>query len=626
MHTRSPATTGRTLSQQWQERFVLVLLNVAITAVLQLGCVLTAGAGLRGVSHFIIPAAILSQAAFLNLYPLSFAALFTMGCGVRTARMIGGLCFGLAQCIILTDVAAFRLFGLHFLKATTFQLLTTPGVRDVFHPGTATIFTLLACYLLILGGVLWVSVKLVPRLVTRASCRRMIKLALLVVLGCALTERTMLGWRGLKDAKPLDALEDTLTFYIPLDLTPLARKFGWSPVATPLALWDRPGTLDLPKNPLGPVQPSRQPNVLIITIESARADALTTAMMPNTSQVAEEGWRLNQHFSTGSCTPLGCFGIFYALSVNYMGAVAEQKRTSPAVDYLRSQNYEFCLLSAAGLAYSGLPETAFRELGGSIQDKWKGEHVDRDRLMTDKFLNFLDGRKARSEARPFFGFLFFDASHLPYDYPPEDAVLEFKLKPGEVNYALLSAQPAASGRFKNCYLNSLHYVDRQIGYVLQRLRDSGQYDNTVVIIAGDHGEEFGECGHFSHLNGLNRFQLQTLAAVRLPGEPSRVVTNLTSHVDFFPTLLTWMGVTNAPTDYSTGVPIQSNSPNRFVVVNGTLENADAVAIVNKGSFTTFRPHGVLYQDLEEQELGPEAPRATQEQIGDLLRQYRCFFK
>jgi membrane-anchored protein YejM (alkaline phosphatase superfamily) len=626
---RNIAIPARTPSQgQWHERFVFFLLNVFITAILQFGCVVTVGAGLRGVPKWIIPAAVLSQAGFLNLYPLSIGALLTMSCDSRKRRIIGAICFGLGQSIIMTDLAAFRLFGLHFLKATTFEMLATPGVRDVFRPGTATIITLLFAYFFLIAASLWMSLRLVPWLLSCPNYSRKLKYAFVLILGCTLVERSALGWRSLGDSTPLDSMEDTLTFYVPLDVAPWVKGFGWASSEMPIALWDPPGTLHLPKNPLGPPVSPRQPNILFITIESARADALTSSIMPNTSRLAGEGWRLDKHFSTGSCTPLGCFGIFYSLSVNYMAPVGVQKKDSPAIEYLRRQNYDFSLLSAAGLDYSGLPQTAFRGLTNSITDKWDCARLDRDRQMAEKFVNFLDARQSNPSRRPFFGFLFFDASHLPYDYPPEDAILDFKLKPGEVNYALLWARPKTSSDFKNCYLNSLHYVDRQIGSVLQRLRDIGEYENTVVIITGDHGEEFGECGHFAHLNGLNRFQTQTLAAIRLPGEASRLVTNLTSHVDFFPTLFQWMGVTNSPADYSIGVPIQSGIPRGFVVVGGPGSSV----IVKEKSFTTFRestrrfrPRPVLYQNHEEQDLGPGVERATSEDIVELTEQYHRFY-
>jgi arylsulfatase A-like enzyme len=53
-------------------------------------------------------------------------------------------------------------------------------------------------------------------------------------------------------------------------------------------------------------------------------------------------------------------------------------------------------------------------------------------------------------------------------------------------------------RLIDLYDGEITYVDQQFGLLLNFLRASGQYDDTLIVVAGDHGEAFGEHGDFVH--------------------------------------------------------------------------------------------------------------------------------
>lgn len=83
----------------------------------------------------------------------------------------------------------------------------------------------------------------------------------------------------------------------------------------------------------------------------------------------------------------------------------------------------------------------------------------------------------------------FDAPH-GYDFPPN---FEPKYEPmlKEVNYLKLNndTDPAP---FFNRYKTSVRYVDSMAAKVLDKLKESGDLDNTLVIITGDHGQEMND--------------------------------------------------------------------------------------------------------------------------------------
>jgi arylsulfatase A-like enzyme len=59
---------------------------------------------------------------------------------------------------------------------------------------------------------------------------------------------------------------------------------------------------------------------------------------------------------------------------------------------------------------------------------------------------------------------------------------------------------------RDAYDDCIHYLDRQIGHLLDELERRGLAENTVVIVTADHGESFGEHGMFGH--GASLYQTE----------------------------------------------------------------------------------------------------------------------
>lgn len=92
-------------------------------------------------------------------------------------------------------------------------------------------------------------------------------------------------------------------------------------------------------------------------------------------------------------------------------------------------------------------------------------------------------------------------------------------------------------RIRAVYYGSITEVDAQIGRLLENVRSSGLWENTVIILTSDHGEMMGDHG----LLGKGGFfpESQHIPLImRLPGAPEGMACNdLTSAIDLMPTLL-----------------------------------------------------------------------------------------
>ncbi len=145
---------------------------------------------------------------------------------------------------------------------------------------------------------------------------------------------------------------------------------------------------------------------------------------------------------------------------------------------------------------------------------------------------FLDWLSRRSEpSRPFFAFLNYVDAHTPYLLPPgvaeplgspprTDAELRFLSEgwtPANARQISRTARMLAIDAYDNC----LAYLDEQVGRLLDALQRRGVLDQTLVIVTADHGEGLGEHGLSDHGESLYRPEIGVPLVIVLPADRRR---------------------------------------------------------------------------------------------------------
>ena len=93
------------------------------------------------------------------------------------------------------------------------------------------------------------------------------------------------------------------------------------------------------------------------------------------------------------------------------------------------------------------------------------------------------------------------------------------------------------------YAGEIAYIDNCIGRVLDRLRELGFYDNTLVIVTGDHGESLREHGETEHGFFIYQCTLRVPLVIRMPHCRKGIqVDGNVSLVDIVPTVLDLLGL------------------------------------------------------------------------------------
>ncbi len=98
-------------------------------------------------------------------------------------------------------------------------------------------------------------------------------------------------------------------------------------------------------------------------------------------------------------------------------------------------------------------------------------------------------------------------------------------------------------RLSDLYDGEVRCVDHYVGRLLERLRQLGLYENTLIIVTADHGEAFLEHEFLEHGGSLHQEQIRVPLIVRTPGAPGgRRVEGVVELVDLAPTILQSAGI------------------------------------------------------------------------------------
>ncbi len=115
----------------------------------------------------------------------------------------------------------------------------------------------------------------------------------------------------------------------------------------------------------------------------------------------------------------------------------------------------------------------------------------------------------------------------------------------DVHQYLYDAESALFGtRYTDAYDNAIHTLDRLLGILLDDLEARDLRDRTMIVLASDHGEAFGEHGREGHAHDVYSETTHVPFIIALPYQiDQEIVVNTTSaNVDVWPTLLDILGL------------------------------------------------------------------------------------
>jgi arylsulfatase A-like enzyme len=160
-----------------------------------------------------------------------------------------------------------------------------------------------------------------------------------------------------------------------------------------------------------------------------------------------------------------------------------------------------------------------------------------DRIGAELFSDWV----AAEPDKPFFAVLAQISAHYPYRWP-DDLPVPFRPYERESYSSFFTYPLEAVPVMRNAYHNALYADDVVLGQVLDTLRRMGLSDTTLVVVASDHGQSFGEHGLVTHARGPFESQIRTPMVIAGTGRPAERIAAPVSVIDIPPTVLAVLGL------------------------------------------------------------------------------------
>ncbi len=142
----------------------------------------------------------------------------------------------------------------------------------------------------------------------------------------------------------------------------------------------------------------------------------------------------------------------------------------------------------------------------------------------------------KNKGKKFFLFVHYTEPHDPYIYHKEFDKSYDRIDP--------AYYPQGSNHKKiRKYDTEIGFVDFYIGKLIQKLKEYGLYENSLIIFLADHGESFGEHDYYGHGRKLYNSGLRVPLIVKLPGSRLKgtEVKGNVSLLDVTPTIFSLLG-------------------------------------------------------------------------------------
>lgn len=300
------------------------------------------------------------------------------------------------------------------------------------------------------------------------------------------------------------------------------------------------------------------PNVLVLTMDTLRADALgcygaANVKTPNLDKLAKEGVLFEDAVCQIPATLTSHTAIFTGRNPKSTG-VRFRTAAVPATEETLAERFQSRGYQTAAFlsSYVLAPEFGLNQgfdrydLGSIKNGKSKAADERRAEETIDQAINFLKNKSAK----PFFLWIHLYDPHSPYNPPAPYSAMYDPNYTGTINGTVSEVARLNANRGKGASPRDLHhlralyngevaYMDFHIGRLVTAMREIEILDNTIVAALADHGENLGENGRFFHGDDLYQPAVHIPFLLRYPKRipQSMRIRQTAQSIDLFPTLL-----------------------------------------------------------------------------------------
>ncbi len=367
-----------------------------------------------------------------------------------------------------------------------------------------------------------------------------------------------------------------------------------------------------------------RPNIIFYFADQQRWDTVTPSLTPSLTELANEGVKFTNCFT---CQPVcgparACLqtGQYATQNRSYWNGIALNPDIKPLASYFNDAGYDTAYIGKWHLASDRYPGIGIHCENSSIPKDRQGDYKyvraadvleftshGYDGYVFDQDGNKLEFKGYRADCindyaleyvdnhddnKPFFMFISQLEPHHQNDrhcyegYKP--TVESYK------NYPIPEDLSFLKGDYNKCYpdyISAINRLDYNVGRLVEKLKEKGIYDNTIIIYTSDHGSHFKtrnlEYKRSSH-DSCTHIPLIIKGGKFLGGKERQDVVSL---IDLPATLLDFAGI-DIPDSYA-GTSLQSDveRDHAFIQIS---ESQVGRAIRTKDYLYSVRAVGIGY--------------------------------
>lgn len=295
---------------------------------------------------------------------------------------------------------------------------------------------------------------------------------------------------------------------------------------------------------------ANQPDIFVIMIESLRQDAIQPEHAPFLSNFRDQECQpLGVTTASSNATMLSWYGLFHGvLPVYWPGDRHRLHETKTAelptwFRVLKNAGYRSEVRTVGDLSFMNIGETSFgvdRRQFAEFVDAPEGEIHWKDyyKQIPDREKAAFSAAQESLRAHPAggnFHFIALDSTHWGYFWPDDFELPYRDYFDGGGPPAFPDEEDIAS--LKRRYFNAVGWVDFQIAEFVDFLKRENRYDDSLIIITGDHGEEFHEHGGWFHSSSLMPVQTEVPLFIKWPEGTEAPPQPSASHLDLLPSVM-----------------------------------------------------------------------------------------
>jgi putative hemolysin len=300
-------------------------------------------------------------------------------------------------------------------------------------------------------------------------------------------------------------------------------------------------------------EPPRR-NAILIVVDTLRRDRLgcyghSRPTSPNLDRLAAEGTRFTRMTSAAPWTTPAVASLLSSQHPTTLGIHDDACALRDDALLLPEMLAPLGFATGAVVSHSFCSskwrfDQGFRSFDES---NVKGHDAVTSAGVTDRALEFVE----QHGAGPFFLWLHYFDPHFGYvahhewefaDAPGYGGPITSGMKFRELTKLKRKLAPADVDQLLRFYDSEIAFTDREIGRLLDGLRERGLDANTVIVFTADHGEEFLDHGGLGHTHTLFAELLGVPLIVKVPGRAPAVDDRAAASVDVAPTLLDALGI------------------------------------------------------------------------------------